>query len=437
MGWGDPNEIEIGGNIRDALREGDYETLRQLFTDHPDWLRHSRGTDYWLDLVASRGDLPAVKLLVELGIGVNEPNDLELPEGPIYMAAANGRTEVVKWLLDHGAEIHHVFRGIRRGLPLLAAARNGHFDIVKLLIEHGAEINLPWHGTNAYMNAKAYGNPEIAAYLRALGGQDLRETTLPDYQQAHQAILAAVYREAEQPTCRKLLDIAGDPPIVVYVAPPSQEAPWQALFTVGVSDRCLPSEIDELAAMELRMVLPPDWPLDATSLADPTWNWPIEQLKKIAAEIRDSTRLPDRPILFLNGDPPQPLTATTELCGWACMVREGWAIQTADYRWIDFYDLNAIYAEEAELIRQSGDEAFAAQMYERGLPIYLTPDRANVALPAEEELVQPLEDEEDLVQPLSDEDLPFTDEESMNQHIDNLVNDLMDKHFPEDEGKQE
>lgn len=436
MGFGDPDEIEIGRNIRGALREGDYEALRQLFTDHPDWLRNSNGTDYWLKLVARDGDLPAVKLLVELGIGVNEPSDLELPEGPIDGAATNGHAEVVKWLLDQGAEIHHYFRGIRRCMPLLGATMNGHFDVVKLLVEHGAEINLPWHGTNAYMNAKAYGNPEIADYLRALGSKDLRETTPPDYQQAHQAILAAVYREEEQPTCRKLLDIAGAPPIVVYVAPPSQEAPWQAIFTVGLSDRCLPSQIDDLAAMELRMVLPPDWPLDAKSLADPRWNWPIEQLKKIAAEIRDYSRLPDRPILFPNGDPPQPLSAETQLCGWVCMVHEGWAIQTADYRWIDFYDLVPIYAEEAEWIRQSGDEEFASQMYERGLPIYLTLDRPNIAFPPEEEdLVEPLE-EDDLVQPLSDEDIPFTDEESMNQHIDNLVNDRMDEHFPEEEKEE-
>jgi ankyrin repeat protein len=52
----------------------------------------------------NRGDLQAVRSLVEEGVPVNERSSLLGP--PLQQAATNGRAEIVKVLLDHGADIN-------------------------------------------------------------------------------------------------------------------------------------------------------------------------------------------------------------------------------------------------------------------------------------------------------------------------------------------
>ncbi|MDD5170935.1 MAG: ankyrin repeat domain-containing protein, partial [Syntrophales bacterium] len=54
-------------------------------------------------------------------------------------AAANGRSETVRLLLDRGADIHATGRG---GDALFGAAEEGHADVVKLLIDRGSDIDI-------------------------------------------------------------------------------------------------------------------------------------------------------------------------------------------------------------------------------------------------------------------------------------------------------
>ena len=61
---------------------------------------------------------------------------------PLKNAAAKGRLEIVKLLLDHGADPNLAEEGIApHGHALYAAAANGHHEIAKLLLEHGAHPN--------------------------------------------------------------------------------------------------------------------------------------------------------------------------------------------------------------------------------------------------------------------------------------------------------
>ena len=57
-------------------------------------------------------------------------------------AAAKGHIEIVKLLLERGADPNLPEEGIAPyGHALYAAASNGHFEIAKLLLEHGAYPN--------------------------------------------------------------------------------------------------------------------------------------------------------------------------------------------------------------------------------------------------------------------------------------------------------
>ena len=78
---------------------------------------------------ASRnGHTEIVKLLLEAGADVHAKND-----GPLRLASENGHTEVVKLLLDAGTNFHADNKALRW------ARRKGHTEVVKLLKAHIAD----------------------------------------------------------------------------------------------------------------------------------------------------------------------------------------------------------------------------------------------------------------------------------------------------------
>lgn len=61
--------------------------------------------------------------------------------GPLYhaMSLLGNCPEVIEWLLEHGAEIER--RGHNNWTPLLAAVFSGSEEIVKMLLDYGADVN--------------------------------------------------------------------------------------------------------------------------------------------------------------------------------------------------------------------------------------------------------------------------------------------------------
>lgn len=58
---------------------------------------------------------------------------------PLMYGCAGGHTEVVKFLLEHGANVEdHNENG---HTPLMEAASAGHVELAKILLMHGAGIN--------------------------------------------------------------------------------------------------------------------------------------------------------------------------------------------------------------------------------------------------------------------------------------------------------
>ncbi len=87
---------------------------------------------------ARRGDLARVKALVETDHGLLEAKT-GAGKTPLHFAAEGGRTEVVLYLLDKGAEINA--RNAESETPLHYAAGYGHMDVINLLLERGADVN--------------------------------------------------------------------------------------------------------------------------------------------------------------------------------------------------------------------------------------------------------------------------------------------------------
>lgn len=87
---------------------------------------------------------------------------------PLYCASRWGWTDVVKVLLQHGADVNLIGGPI--GTALQAAALGGTLDIVQLLLRHGARINhaVGSHGT-ALSAAASNGQDDVVRHLLGAG----------------------------------------------------------------------------------------------------------------------------------------------------------------------------------------------------------------------------------------------------------------------------
>jgi len=82
-------------------------------------------------------DVSEAKRLLAKGADVNERN--RMGESPLHQGATDGRVEIMRLLLQHGAR-HDALDGLNN-TPLHAAAENGRPQAARLLLEAGAEPN--------------------------------------------------------------------------------------------------------------------------------------------------------------------------------------------------------------------------------------------------------------------------------------------------------
>ena len=90
-----------------------------------------------LHIVAQEGHVEVVKLLLEKGANIEAINNQGFTS--LWIAAYKGHTEIVKVLIAAGANIEAI--DDEGYTPLEVAARNGHVEVVKLLLEKGAKVD--------------------------------------------------------------------------------------------------------------------------------------------------------------------------------------------------------------------------------------------------------------------------------------------------------
>lgn len=110
------------------------------------------------------GQRELIKTLLEAGADVNAASRESMKVTPLASAAAAKQTEIARLLIAHGANVNA--RAAGGHIPLHEAAANGNVDLVKLLIENGVDVNAKTDDGKTPLDfAIEYKRPEVIALL--------------------------------------------------------------------------------------------------------------------------------------------------------------------------------------------------------------------------------------------------------------------------------
>jgi ankyrin repeat protein len=134
----------------DAIHAGDVAALRQLLETHPDLATAALGTDDRAGMARTLlhvatdwpGHFPrgkeVVRALVEAGADVNARFTGPHTETPLHWAASSDDVEVLDALVDAGADIEARGAVIAGGTPISDATAFGQWNAARRLLERGA-----------------------------------------------------------------------------------------------------------------------------------------------------------------------------------------------------------------------------------------------------------------------------------------------------------
>jgi ankyrin repeat protein len=162
----DPNSSDRDGNtiLMIASRLGHADIASTLIARKASLSRQTRHGDTALLMASLGGHLEVVKLLVGAGAPLQNADGWQ----PIHYAAFSGSTDVLRYLLDRGANRNALAPNAYT--PLMLAVRNGHVEAVKTLLL--AKVDVTQQGMNgetALDIAKRRNEPEIVELLTRAG----------------------------------------------------------------------------------------------------------------------------------------------------------------------------------------------------------------------------------------------------------------------------
>ena len=114
---------------------------------------------------AEQGHLEVVRLLLEAGADKNAAK--QYGTTALMLAAHNGHLEVVRVLLEAGADKNAARQD--EATALMIAAQDGHLEVVQVLLEAEADMNARQDGTTALMLAAVCGHLEVVRVLLEAG----------------------------------------------------------------------------------------------------------------------------------------------------------------------------------------------------------------------------------------------------------------------------
>ena len=156
------------GSIWEAAKYGHTKKLSKLLASYPAAvnlrMEQDMGSGLPLEIAAAEGRYEAVKVLLDAGARV-DIGDFTFGQLPIHRAAESGCVKTARILLERGSE---VVVGDRMGQhPLHFAAEYGRFEMIQFLLENGAKdsLTIPYRGKTPKMWALMMGHDKCAELL--------------------------------------------------------------------------------------------------------------------------------------------------------------------------------------------------------------------------------------------------------------------------------
>lgn len=151
-------------SIFEAAATGRVARVQELVKQKPELVK-AYSPDGWTALHLNFGNLEIVKVLLDLGADINALSKNKLSATPLQGAAAMQNLELGRLLIQRGANVN--CRGEEGGTPLHEVAGNGQIEFAKLLLDRGANVNAKDDsGKTPLTIALEYKQTEMAKLLR-------------------------------------------------------------------------------------------------------------------------------------------------------------------------------------------------------------------------------------------------------------------------------
>ena len=144
-------------NINNIFDSGDINNIKTLLRNNNPISKDilTNMLDNLFLQFSQNGDYEVVKLLLESGADVHALEDFSLRQ-----SSRKGHLEVVKLLLEKGADVHAL-----DDLSLITASNNGHTEVVRLLLENDANVHADVD--EALRRSTYNGHTEVVRLLRS------------------------------------------------------------------------------------------------------------------------------------------------------------------------------------------------------------------------------------------------------------------------------
>ncbi len=179
-----------------AVEDEDVSKINEIVAKNPEIINFQEPVigKTLLMMTITRQQMTSFKTLLKLGADVNIRDTYDGSSAIIYACSIydcgwNRDIAFVKMLVKYGADVNDVEVGVRRrwnstrNTPLIVASESGDLEVVKFLIDNGADVNYQDECNRSALSQSIILDEYEVAYYLLLHGADYKRPVLyrPDY----------------------------------------------------------------------------------------------------------------------------------------------------------------------------------------------------------------------------------------------------------------